>query len=89
MYAVINTSLQSLTNSLGILTISSATWIGLLLVVFPLKPKMVLSQIARAMSISWTVTGQSIIFWLLTIHLKYLTDVYPSLAYIIVFALHR
>ena len=60
--AVINTSLWSLKSSLGILTVSLATWIGFLLLVFPFKAKVFLPQIACTMSISWTVKGQSMLF---------------------------
>ena len=81
MSAVINTSLWSLMSSLGILTMSPDTWIGFFLVVLHFKASMFLPQIACEMSISWTVTGQSIICRLWTIHLKYLTDGYPSLEY--------
>ena len=80
MFAVINNSLWSLMSSLGILNFSPATWIVFFLVVFPFKAAMFSPQIVCAMSISWNVTGQSMIYLFSTIPLKYLTDRYPSLA---------
>ena len=81
MSAVINIYLWILTGSLGILTISPAMCIVFFLVVFPFKAEMFLPQIVCAISISWTVTGKSMIFWLWKIHLKSLTGGYPILAY--------
>ena len=77
---VINTYLWRLMSYLVILKMSLATWIDFLLVVFPFKAP-IFPQIACAISISWTFTGQSTTFCIWTIHLKYLTDVYPSLVY--------
>ena len=60
---------------------SLATWIIFFPVVFYLKAAMFLPQIASIMSISWAVTGKFMICLIWTIHLKYLTDWYPSLEY--------
>ena len=79
--AVINTYLWSLLSYLGTLIRSPSTWVGLFLVVFPIKCEMLLPQIAWALSISCTVIGESTISWLWEIHLKYLTYGYPSFSY--------
>ena len=81
IFAVINTSLWILMSLLGILRMFPATWIGFFPVIFPFKSAIFLLQIEFAISISWTVTCQSMICWLWKINLKYLTDGYPSLEY--------
>ena len=57
--------------------------IGFFLVIFPFKSAMFLHQIAWGMSVSLTITGQSIIYLLWTIHLKSLTDGYPSYTHLV------
>ena len=79
--AIINTYFWISMSSLGIITISPDTWISFFLVVLPFKAEIFLPQIAGAMSISWTVTGKSMVCWFWKIHLKSLTVGYPSLVY--------
>ena len=81
MPAVINKYLLISMSSLGIITMSPIMYIGLFIMVFPFKATIFLPQIAWLMSMFWTGIGQSITCWICIIHLKYLTDGHPSLAY--------
>ena len=82
MPSVKNTSLCIFSKSKGIFTESLVTVFGLLLVDFPFSAAMFLSQIFRETLTSFTVTGQSLIWFLLITFLKSFQDMYHNLAYI-------
>lgn len=74
MSALMNTSVWSFNSSMGTFTKSLATRFGLVQVVLHFNATMFLSQILSAMLMSWTVTGQSLIWLLLITYLKSIQD---------------
>jgi len=74
MSAVRNTSLWSFNNSADTFTKSFTTGAGILQAVLPFNAAMLLPQILEAASMSWTITGQSLIWLLQITHLKSFID---------------
>jgi hypothetical protein len=59
-----------ISKSVGTFTMSSVTRLGLFRVVFPFNAAIFFPLILSALSTSWTVTGQSLIWLLRMIHFK-------------------